>query len=244
VERLVGNTAPIGTDANVGPSPERMKALCKRIWKEAKPIATGDAVDRYLRNRGLHLPQYPKTLRCHPSLGYYEKNGAKSIKVAECPAMLACIQGPDGHGITLHRTYLDGGHKVADRAAKKLLSAGINGASVRLQEASDELSVAEGIETGLAVHIGTHTPVWSAISCGNLEKLWVPETVERLRVYADNDADAEFDGQASAYVLARRLKKERRAGGLRHVEVYVPQRAGTDYADVWLRRLSRGQLAA
>jgi putative DNA primase/helicase len=115
---------------------------------------------------------------------------------------------------------------------------------VRLQEATDELSVAEGIETGLAVLIGTRAPVWSAISCGNLEKLWVPDDVKCVRLYADNDADSEFDGQASAYVLARRLKKQRRAGGARHVEVYVPRRAGTDYADVWLRRLSAAPVAA
>jgi putative DNA primase/helicase len=81
--------------------------------------------------------------------------------------------------------------------------------------------------------------VWAALSCSNLERLWVPDTVERIRLYADNDADAQFDGQASAYVLARRLKKERRAGSVRHVEVYVPRCAGTDYADVWLRRLSK-----
>jgi putative DNA primase/helicase len=244
LERLVGNTEPMRADSNAGPSPERMKALCKRIWHEAMPIAIGDEVDRYLRNRGLQLAAYPKTLRCHSSLGYYEKNGARSVKVAEYPAMLACVQGPDGHGITLHRTYLDAGSKVSDRASKKLLSAGINGAAVRLQEATDELSVAEGIETGLAVLIGTRAPVWSAISCGNLEKLWVPDDVKCVRLYADNDADSEFDGQASAYVLARRLKKERRAGGARHVEVYVPRRAGTDYADVWLRRLSAAPVAA
>ena len=87
--------------------------------------------------------------------------------------------------------------------------------------------------------IGTAAPVWSALSCGNLERLWVPDTVTCIRLYADNDADSEFEGQACAYALARRLKKERRAGGTRHVEVYVPRRAGTDYADVWLRRLSK-----
>lgn len=244
LERLLGNPAQLGTDEPVGPSPWRLKALCKRIWREARPIALGDEVDRYLRNRGLQLSAYPKTLRCHPSLGYYERNGAKSTKVAEYPAMLACVQGPHGRAVTLHRTYVADGAKLADRAPKKLLSAGISGAAVRLQEATDEVSVTEGIETGLAVLIGTAAPVWSALSCGNLERLWVPDTVRRIRVYADNDADSEFDGQASAYALARRLKKERRCGGTCQVEVYVPRRAGTDFADVWLRRLANGPIAA
>jgi putative DNA primase/helicase len=244
LEHLLGSATLIRSSEPAGPSPDRMKGLCKRIWHEAKPIALGDEVDHYLGNRGLRLPVYPRTLRCHPGLGYYEKNGAKSVKVAEYPALLACVQGPDGHAATLHRTYVANGGKLLDRASKKLLSSGISGASVRLQEAGEELSVTEGIETGLAVLIGTASPVWSALGCTNLERLWVPEQVKRIRIYADNDADKEFDGQASAYVLARRLKKERRNGGTCHVEVYVPRRAGTDYADVWLRRLSNAPIAA
>lgn len=39
-----------------------MKRLCQRIWQEAKPIVFGDEVDRYLRNRGIALTNYPKTL--------------------------------------------------------------------------------------------------------------------------------------------------------------------------------------
>lgn len=244
LERLVGGLTPCASQAAGGPSPERMQALSRRIWNEAKPITLGDEVDRYLRSRGLQLDVYPKTLRCHPCLGYFERSGTRSIKVAEYPAMLACVQGPDGHCVSLHRTYLEADRKVADRTPKKLLCAGINGAAARLQEATEELSVTEGIETGLAVFASTGSPVWCALSCSNLERLWVPDTVSRIRLYADNDADAQFDGQASAYILARRLTKERRTGGPRHVEVYVPRHAGSDYADVWLHRLSLVPAAA
>ena len=50
----------------------------------------------------------------------------------------------------------------------------------------------------------------AALNCGNLEKLWIPDPVARVCIYADNDANAGFDGQASAYVLAHRLKRETR----------------------------------
>ena len=66
-----------------------------------------------------------------------------------------------------------------------------------------------------------------------MEKLWVPETVRRLFIYADNDAHAGYDGQASAYLLARRLRKQGGHGGMRHIEVILPSEAGCDWADVW-----------
>lgn len=244
VEECIGGVAPI-RNRSIEPSADRMKKLAKRIWDEAQSIRQGDEVDRYLRNRGLSLAEYPKVLRFHPALGYYDKDDTgKTRKVAEYPAMLACIQGADGYVITLHRTYLNAGQKAPQREAKKVLSAGINSAAVRLFEATDELAIAEGVETALAVHLRTGKPVWAAISAGNMEKLWLPETVQRISIYADNDANSEYDGQASAFALARRLKKEAKSNGQRQVEVFVPRYAGTDWADVWLSRIENVKQAA
>ncbi|MDY7574407.1 toprim domain-containing protein [Actimicrobium sp. CCI2.3] len=237
VESLVGGQSSALVARPTEPSSDRMKLLARRLWQEAEPVKAGDEVDRYLTGRGLQFADYPRTLRCHPALAYYEKDGAgKSRKVGECPAMLACIQGSDGHGITLHRTYLRDGHKAFGRSSKRVLSAGINGAAVRLFAATDELAITEGIETALAVHLSTGKPVWSAIAAGNLERLWLPETVRRVCVYADNDADADFDGQACAFALARRLKKEQKRTGARQVSVFVPKVSGNDWADVWCAR--------
>ena len=120
--------------------------------------------------------------------------------------------------------------------AKKVLSAGIHGAAVRLFDAGAELAVCEGIETALAVHLATGKPVWAGISAGNLEKLWVPDTVREVCIYADNDAGGDFAGQCFAYALARRLKREEKTTGPRQVRVFVPRHAGTDWADVWQQR--------
>lgn len=227
------------------PYEDRMKKLVQRIWNEARRITHGDEVDRYLHNRGLSFLEYPETLRFHPALGYYEKDdGGKSKKIAEYPAMLACIQRQDGESVTLHRTYLEDGHKLLQHHAKKVLSSGIRGAAVRLFEASEELAITEGVETALAIHLSTGKPVWAAISAGNMEKLWLPETVRRISIYADNDADREYDGQTSAFVLARRLKKEARKIGARQVDVFVPRQAGLDWADVWRSRIEADRQAA
>lgn len=245
VERLVG-MMPVTAVVRTGePSAERMKKLAQRIWNEAVPVTRGDDVDRYLSGRDLALSEYPKVLRFHPALGYYQKDAAgKSRKVGDYPAMLACIQGADGHAVTLHRTYLHDGRKLAASDAKKVLSAGINGAAVRLFEASDELAICEGIETGIAVHLATGKPVWAGLSAGNLEKLWLPDSVRKVCIYADNDADGDFSGQAFAFAFARRLKHEEKKSGRRQVQVFVPKQSGSDWADVWRQRLKTQTLCA
>ncbi len=153
--------------------------------------------------------------------------------------MLACIQGADGHAISLHRTYLQDGQKAQRPDAKKILSGGIQGAAVRLFEPGCVLALAEGLETAIAVHLSTGKPVWAGLSAGNLERLWLPEQVQEVHIYADNDANADFDGQASAFALARRLRKERRNDTSRLVKVFVPSRDGADWADVWGSQLRR-----
>lgn len=242
--------------SSAGPSEQGMKRLAQRIWSEARPVAVGDDVDRYLRGRGLHLEQYPRTLRCHPALGYFEKVDGKRKKLGEYPAMLGCVQGADGHAVTLHRTYLKDGRKALGSQSKKILSSGIQGAAVRLGDATDELCVTEGIENGLAVLLSTGKPVWAALSAGNLEQLWLPPHVRHVCIYGDNDADGQFDGQAAAFSLARRLCKEPQKavvgdaaivqviGSRRLVKVFVPKRAGTDWNDVLIERLAREVRAA
>ncbi|WP_323165982.1 DUF7146 domain-containing protein [Pseudomonas bubulae] len=219
-------------------SAQRMQRLVQRLWQEAQPLQTGDEAYRYLRARGVGLPVYPAVLRCHPCLGYYERDHTgTSRRIAEYPALLAWVQGADGHAVTLHRTYLQHGAKAPVAQPRKLLSSTIKGAAVRLFAATDELAVAEGLETALAVHLATGTPVWMALNAGNLEQLWLPDSVRRVRIYADNDADGDFTGQASAYTLARRLRREVSRLGPREVQVWVPQHPGTDWADRWNARL-------
>ncbi len=237
VERCIGLLPDTASARQREPTGERMRKLVQRIWDEARAVTVGDEVDRYLSGRSLRMPAYPAVLRFHPALGYYEKDGAgKSRKLAEYPAMLACIQGPEGHAVTLHRTYLQHGAKLRAADAKKVLSAGINGAAVRLFEPSAHLAVCEGIETGLAVHLATGKPGWAGISAGNLEKLWLPDSVRKVDIYADNDAGGDFAGQCYAFALARRLKRDEKTTGPRQVRVFVPRHAGTDWADVWQQR--------
>lgn len=239
VESLVGRSIERSKPAPYGPSPTRMRKLAKGIWQEAQPIAAGDAVATYLSRRGIALAEYPKVLRTHLALGFYMKEAGRtrSKLVRTYPAMVAAVQGPDGHAVTLHRTYLEQGAKAPIVESKKLLNAGISGAAVRLFEPTDELAIAEGIETALAVHVRTGRPVWAALSATNMEKMWIPANVTKIGIYADHDAS--YTGQAAAYALAKRLKAQAKRMGPREVAVYIPRDADTDWADVLRERLAQ-----
>jgi putative DNA primase/helicase len=72
-----------------------------------------------------------------------------------------------------------------------------------------------------------------------MERLWVPDTIRSIWIYADNDAHSEYRGQTSAFILAGRLKKEGIKPTRRRVQVLVPAIAGADWGDVWHSRVQR-----
>ena len=54
-----------------------------------------------------------------------------------------------------------------------------------------------GIEDGWTQKVvdgikATGKPVWAGLNAGNLEKLWLPDSVRKVCIYADNDADGDF----------------------------------------------------
>lgn len=214
---------------------ERMRVLVNRIWSQAVPITPSDDAHRYLAGRRLELDAYPESLRFHPALGYYERTGdGRSRHVCDYPALLARIDDPHGALVSLHRIYLKDGAKAPVPDPKKTLAGGINGAAIRLAPAAATLNVCEGLETAIAVFKrSAYEPVWSGISAGNLPRLGIPGHVRALRIYADNDADSDFAGQLAAFTLARMARRR----GM-DVKVFVPHKAGSDWADVWLVRSS------
>lgn len=197
----------------------KVKSL-RRLWKETRPVTHGDPVSLYLRGRGIHLSQYPQSLRYHPELPY--RDGDQVI--GKFPAMVALVTGPDGAGVTLHRTYLDGGRKAPVPSPKKLMPGlPLSGAAIRLSVACPCVGIAEGIETSLAASIQFSMPVWSCVSANGVESFIPPKGIEKVVVFGDQDES--FTGQAAAYALAKRLV----SGGIQ-VEVRFPE-AG-DWADV------------
>lgn len=220
IERLAGVVQPSATRPE-RPAEDKLAAL-RRVWSESKPLTRGDEAEHYLAGRGLKLYDLPESVRLHPGLAYREEAGAI---VGRFPAMVARVVSPDGQGVSLHRTYLQDGHKAPVASPKKLMQGlPLPGAAIRLTAVSEVLGIAEGIETALAAFELFEVPVWSCISAQGIESFEPPAGVREVIVFADNDAN--FAGQAAAYRAAHRLKLK----GF-DVEVVVPEIIG-DWLDV------------
>ncbi|MDW8356793.1 toprim domain-containing protein [Thermus sp.] len=219
---------PLRREPEPKPDEARKKVL-ERLWEEAIPLDRKGAEvgRRYLEVRGLDPSKLlPVGLRLHPSLPYRE--GERVL--GRFPALLARVEHPRWGLVALHRTYLDphGRGKASVPSPKKLTSpvfpGATRGAAIRLYPLEgEELGLAEGIETALAVHEATGLPVWATVSAGGMEALLLPPGVKRVLIAADHDPR----GLEAAQNLAMRLFLK----GLR-TSLAVPSREGLDWADV------------
>jgi putative DNA primase/helicase len=205
---------------------EKQKNKITKTWYDSKIITNNDAVDEYLQSRGIVLKSFPKVLRLHQRLPYYE--GLNLI--GNYHAMLGLVQDYKGEGVTLHRTYLENGRKANVNHPKKLMTAirqgATNGSAIRLfSPVNGILAIAEGIETALSVYAATGIPSWAAINAFCLENVKLPNSVQEVVIAVDNDETGT--GQLSAYKLARRLVCD----GLR-VKRIMPKKLGSDFNDL------------
>lgn len=211
-----------------------MRKLLQKTWDEAEPVGYGNLAGRYLAGRGIQLEAVPRVLRFHPELPYFERENRKNVLVGHFPCLIARVDDLAGKPVTIHRIYLDpdldpstkGKAKVPEQ--KKAMS-GMKSAAIHLFRPTEELALAEGIETALAVHILTGLPVWSTLNAGNMEYILLPESVRKVHIFGDNDDT--FAGQSAAHKLANRLVVREK----RQVAVVLPKNTG-DWLDVLLAR--------
>lgn len=200
-----------------------------KLWRQAAPVAHGSIVAQYLCSRGLVLDVFPKALRFHPAVAYWQKDDdGKLAKLGEFPAMLAAVVNPEGVAVALHKTHLNPQGKKADVPCVKKwtgASGDVAGAVIRLFPAGESLALAEGIETALGVHLASGLPVWAGVSANGLAAAVLPDEVRAVYIFADNDENQA--GQNAANALAQRLEAEGRT-----VRVLVPSIVGWDWLDV------------
>src|SRR3546814_11526798 len=103
-------------------------------------------------------------------------------------AMSALVRAPDGTPHTLHRTYLQTGQKADISSPRRMMPGGFPiGSYVELSPPAEEMGVAEGIETALAVTHDFGIPCWSTISADGLKAFTPHSTFKRFRISRDQN---------------------------------------------------------
>ncbi len=219
-EQLPSARVDLGTRKRDTGSTERFVAM----WRAGQQLDGRDPASWYLARRGIAVLDFP-ALRYLPRAKYWHDDK----RVAEHPAMAAIFSAPDKASHTVHFTYLTPeGRKASLDPARKLAPGPVPaGGAVRLFPSAETMGIAEGIETALSAAQLFGVPVWAALTAGALVKWQPPETCKCVIVFGDHDES--FTGQASAYALAHRLRKD----GY-HVDVRFPEEVGNDWNDVLL----------
>lgn len=228
-------------------SPEQVKKNRSKLVEVSSgtlSLAGDDPVSLYLAKRvpGCDRSRISQDIRFHPGLKFYEEGeGGRFINRGTFPTMVARAVDAAGKPITLHRTYLTLKGEKAPLGDPKKQMKGIrklDGAAIRIVNVPESrtLGLTEGIETGLAVATGYRyrINVWSLLNCGNLALADIPEgRFDKIVIFADHDyIDTKKQyrpGEHFAHLLRERLEKK----GY-EVEIKIPLKEGTDFADVWL----------
>jgi len=209
------------------------------LWERAKCLTSLSPAARYLIGRGLAdvMDACPEALRYVDRLPYwYQSKDGKPVVLGEFPALLARLTAFNGELAGIHRIYLDrngckltlyhGGEPLPSKKLATVREGASNGAAIHLNSVTDgKLALAEGIETALAVHLGSGLPVWACVSASGLTRVQLPPEVRDIWVFADHDTSGT--GQQAAERLARRLRGEGR-----QVRVLLPEGPDCDWLDV------------
>ena len=220
IEEIVGGCKKMDKTQDIQIDKTDTKALLNKIWSESAPLSGSDPVSKYLHTRKLVLQ--PDNVRYCPHC--YESDTQKHY-----PAMIAKVMNSRGLPVALHRTYLDFDKPMkADIESPKKLTPGLEsltGCAIRLFEPKDNtVGIAEGIETAIACTQLFDIPTWACISNTIMEGFEPPEGIRRIVIFGD--ADVNYTGQKSAYVLANKLYNKDYL-----VEVRIPTGIGTDFND-------------
>jgi phage/plasmid primase-like uncharacterized protein len=190
----------------------------RALWASAGPIR-GTWAEAYLSGRGL-TPGDTTALRFHPHCPFPDGKTSPALIVAFTRFMDLVDRDP------FHELPVIAVHRIRGAGhANKAMLGPVKQAAMMLDpphQIISELSVCEGVETALAVRRWRGGPIWALGSAGAMERFPLFKRVQRLIVWADNDATGV--GQAAAQALGRRY-----SNGGRDVIVRWPVRRG-DYA--------------
>lgn len=195
VDEIIGHKSDLKP---VPPSPAQGEA---ERFKRLHPLK-GSPVELYLQLRGIEILP-PRAVRFSPSEYYDQTSGDLSEVITERhPAKVAIAADDRGRPIYRHCTYLDGGQKIDAEVQRKLftLTEYQGSCAVRLFPVTEEMGIAEGIETALSASQIYGVPTWATLNACLMERFKAPDGVKKLIIFSDNDDHGR--GLAAAFTCA------------------------------------------
>ncbi|WP_130470279.1 toprim domain-containing protein [Candidatus Magnetaquicoccus inordinatus] len=214
---------------------QRIQTIAEGVVPLTDPAAEPARLYLYQRGIGKIMDDLPDSsvIGFHQGLMYWHERR----HIGDYPALVARVQRIDGATIGLHCTYLsDDGSKADVPGVKKLTPklwyGAYTGAAVRLYPlGGDTLHLTEGVETALAVRLGTGGPVWACLTAGVMENVQLPREARNICIWADLDASGA--GQRAAHTLADHLASEDRTVRILTPPGLIPEGAkGLDWLDI------------
>lgn len=238
---------PVESQQSIEARIKKARSKHQSIWRAGKPVTEGDPVFKYLCNRipGFHAGLLSPMIKYHPQLEYWvEEKGSYSL-LGKFPGMIAFVTAPDGTCQDIHRTFLtpDGFKADVPCPKKTVASTGVFGGAIQLvRPTGNVLAVSEGIETAYAVELFKKLPCWALLNSYNMSKFEVPNNVEFLHIFEDNDvpdARGVRVGQKAAQALQERAIQK----GIK-VKRHSTVKPGTDFLDLLIKLHTKNLVAA
>jgi hypothetical protein len=205
----------------------KTKQMVSDIWNDAVD-ARGTLVETYLASRGLRLPDgvTHDVIRFHPDLYF----GGQRV-----PGMVLLFRDiVTDWPCAIHRTFLT---RDGIKIGRKMLGPVAN-CAIKLsahEDVSLNLSIGEGIETGIAGMMLGFTPMWALGSAGAIASFAVLPGVKCLTILTDNDKANVITGKTPGQNAARECSQRWTEAGC-EVRRIVPNAVGEDIADIVQRQ--------
>lgn len=221
---------------------ERKQQRIEELWQSTQRINW--PVAKYFQNRSLSAlsGRVPSCLRAVDALDYWEFDGNDNlVSIGRFPALISAVTDLAGNLVSVHRTYLtEYGHKASVPSPRKLMSPALSGSlcgcAIKLCEPTDELCLAEGLETALAVLLSTGRPTWACITAGLLERVEIPEHAQRVNIMADRDRSGR--GEEAAEALAAKLVGRYSVKIVLPPAPIPPNKKSIDWLDIYQQEVS------
>jgi hypothetical protein len=198
-----GGAAAGGRRGRDAPATDTVRLdVARRIWEAGRPLR-GSLAERHCRlravRRDLPGPEVARHCSATPVAAYRETRYTR-------PALLLGLQDAEGAFTAVEITYLAANGRRADtlKLSRKTVGPVPPCSAVRIDPAAPEMLVGEGFVTTLSATERFGLPGWALMSTRNLKTWIAPEGVRSVLIAADRGED----GEASAQVLAARLREQ------------------------------------